>query len=295
MSRLNWRSNPPKKQIDEQCAVRIIPYVIEKDGTISLFLGLDKRFKEWTPAGGACNEQKGSCSRRDTSSLKTCLARELSEESKEIIDLDQTVDFVNCRFIHYVVKLSWANMHNNIYFAQWTGDNKESIISYFNDAERDKSLRERLQSEGKTPKIVNSYFEMDSIDFIPVTYEVFGEYIYNSIQDFYKLEETYKKDKAFYAQISDTFSAMFKHYPKKDNGNTNGRRLDPRFLLGMVEAISDYLSNEFKYKHVDDIVDDIIRYIKGIKNGCSLNSDSIRLPSKSDSSKKVSEDDTPLV
>lgn len=287
-------NNRPKQQIYEMCAVRIIPYVVDKDGGISILLGLDKKFKEFTPFGGNCNEEKGACSRRDTSSLRTCLARELSEESKEIIDLSKTVDFVNCKFVHYVVKLAWANMHNNIYFAQWIGDGKEEIISYFNDVERDKSLRKRLHSEGKNPKVINSYFEMDKIEFIPVTYEVLGEFIYNSIQDFYVQEEMYKKDKTFYAQTSNTFSAMFKKYPKKDTGNTNGRRLDPRFLLGLVESVSDYFSNEYKYNHVDDIVDDIVRYIKGIQKGCSLDGDKLLSTKKNESSIKTSDDDTPL-
>lgn len=289
MSRTNWRSS--KKQIDEWCATRIIPYKIEKDGIVSLLLGLDKKFKEFTPFGGACTNSKGSCARKDTTSLKNCLARELSEESKELIDLNTTVDFVNCKYIHYVLNLTWGSdrvdMHNNIYFSQWVGDDKETIIKYFNDVERDKKLENRLRSEGKKDKVIKSYFEMDTIAFIPITYEVFGEYIYNSIQDFYKLEETYRKEPAFYNQVSDIFSALFKRYPRKNNGDTNGRRLDPRFLMGLIEAISDYFDNEYKYRYINDIVDDVIRYIKGIQKGCSINI-------QTGTTGITDEDDTPL-
>jgi len=285
-----WNNRNSFKKLDEWCAVRIVPYTIAGDGTISLLLGLDTKYKEWTPMGGSCNESKGSCSRKETSELKTCLSRELAEESKELIDLNKTVDFVNCKFVHYVVKLAWANMHNNIYFSHWIGDDKETIINHFNDEERDRSLRKRLQSEGKNQKVISSYFEMDKLEFIPVTYEVIGEYIYNTIQDFYKLEDMYRKDKEFYEQVGNTFSALFKKYPKKDNGNTNGKRIDPRFLLGLMEAMSDYFSNEFKYNHVDNIVDDIVRYIRGIQKGCSIDVN----PDKNDKSKNISDDDTPL-
>lgn len=284
MSRLNW--NKPKKQVDEFCAVRILPYVIEKDGGISILFGLDRKYKEWSPFGGSCGPQKGSCSRKETSELNSCLAREISEESKEIIDLNKTVDFVNCRYVHYVMKKSWANLHNNIYFAQWEGSDKETIIKHFNDKSRDDKLTKKLLEEKKE---VKSYFEMESIEFIPINYDVFGEYIYNTIQDFYQKEATYKKDKVFHNQISDTFSALFRAYPESDKKkNTDGKRLDPNFLLGFIDAIADYFANEFKYKHIDDIVDDIIRYIKSMKKGCSLDSSKIEFPTYD------SGDDTPL-
>ena len=121
------RWNKTSKQVDEWCALRIIPFVLNDDKSVSLLLGLDKRFSEWTPFGGSCTEEKGSCYRKDTVTLKKCLARELTEESKNLLNLDKIIDFVNCKYIHYVVKLMWANIHNNIYFSQWIGSDKETI------------------------------------------------------------------------------------------------------------------------------------------------------------------------
>lgn len=266
----NRYKDQSQKRVDEYCSTRITPYFVEKDGSLSMFLGLDKKHSEWTPFGGSCSESRGACSRHQTSLLKSCLRRELSEESKNIIDLNETVDFVNCKFIHYVTRLAWANLHNNVYFAQWSGGDKEKISKYFNDKERDEKLHTTLKSRGKSSKEINAYFEMETISFIPITHEVFGLYIYNTIQDFYVREESYRKDKIFYNQVSDIFSSLFKTYPKKDVGDTDGKRFDPRFLLGIIDAVSDYFMKEFKYRNVDDIVDDIVKYIRGIQRGCLL-------------------------
>lgn len=270
------RWNKPTKQVDEWCAVRIIPFVLNDDKSVSLLLGVDKHYLELTPFGGSCNEEKGSCSRKDTSTLKKCLTRELTEESKYLLNLDKIVDFVNCKHIHYVAKLMWANMHNNIYFSHWIGSDKETIKTYFNDKKRDDRLLKKLTLEGKDKKEIKSYFEMETIDFIPVNYDIFGTYIYNTIQDFHHREKMYSKDKANYNQIINTFSTILKNYPMDNNTEkehlekTDRHRFDPRFLIGLVDSVADYFRNQYKYKNIDDIVDDILLYIKGMKNGCSL-------------------------
>jgi len=250
------------------CALRILPFIVGKNGEISLLLGLDKRFKEWTPFGGNCSESTGSCHRKDTSILKKCLTRELSEESKLLIDLESTVDFANCTYLQYIINIDIGDITNNIYFARWKGDSNK-IISLYGNKKRDDKIVEKLKMLKLSDKGIKSYFEMDKIEFITVTSEVFGEYIYNSIQDFYRLEETYRKDKVFYNQVTRLFSSLFKTYHRRDMGDTRGRRFDPRFLMGLIESMAEYFDID-TYSYIDDIVDDITAYVRGFSEGCSL-------------------------
>lgn len=275
----NWR-NLSKPEIKKFCATRIVPYTLDKNGEISILLGLDSKYKEWTPWGGNCSKQQGSCDRQDTSFLKTCLARELSEESKRLVNLNKTVDFVNCQYIHYIIRTNWSDLHNNIYFAKWIGNDKETILKYFNDKERDKRLHKKLEKENKD---VKSYFEMDTINFISLNYNVFGEYIYNTIQHFHSQEDMYRKDKVFYNQITDVFSALLREYPKDNElGNTDTKRFDPRFLLGIINSVADYFGNKYNYKNINDIVDDFKSYIKNMKT-CSFNGEKIDISTDSES------------
>jgi hypothetical protein len=257
-----------KRNNKNRCSVRIVPYYIDKTNDtpkISIMLGLDAKYHEWTPFGGTCTETKDACHRHSTNELKQCLSRELNEESKALISLDESIDFVNCRYIHYVTKLHWANIHNNIYFAEWI--KKESgnkVISKFKDVNHDKELLKKLSKHEE-----KSFFEMSDISFVEINDKEFGEYLYNTLQHIHENIADYKKDKTFYKQIMFVMGGLLNFYKRKEIGNTDGKRFDPYFIVGFIQAIDDYMMLRNGFTKIKDVIEGVKMYIQRNK-GCSI-------------------------
>lgn len=261
----SWYKKPHK----EWCAVRIIPFKIDSKGEINLIMGLDTKWKEWTPFGGACTgkDKASPCYRKTTSELRQCLSRELTEESKQLIDLYKTVDFVNCKYIHYIINLHWGSIHNNIYLAEWTGDDRlNEVMKKFRDPSYDKNLRYSLSKSGEDEK---AFFEMSDIGSIKLNYDVFGEYLYNTIQDIHKNISSFRKDREFYKQLEYVMGGLLDNYKYKQMENTDGKRFDPRFIVGLIQSTENYLMMRDSFKKIEKVIDGIDSYIR--KNrGCTI-------------------------
>ena len=257
-----------REPIKEWCSTRIIPFII-KDNDISILLGLDSKYKEYTPFGGKCDlKPTTSCSRQNTDVLKQCLSRELSEESKELINLDKTVDFVNCNYIHYITRLQFGNYHNNVYFAKWeSDDNIDKILKKFKDQTYEQKLIDRLKNKGIQDTRV--YFEMSDIAFIPIN-KVFGDMIYNTIQNIHESKKQLQKNVSSYRNLEFFLGELMYSYPYELNyRKKEGSSFDPNFLVGLIEGLMKHWNLKYKYKKIDHIIKDLYDYIKSI-NTCSI-------------------------
>lgn len=235
------------------CSTNIIPFSIQ-DSDIYFLLGLDSKYKEWASFGGMCKEIRGACKRQSTETLKKCLSRELEEESKKTIKIDD-LEFDKCDFIHFVRELDHADIHNNLYFVQWKQDiDINNIITKF----KDESFL--TDTERKT----KDYQEMEDINFIKLDKKTFGNYIYNTLQVLDN--DKYRKymPKSTLRQIDYYLGHLIKQYKNNKTYNTDKERIDPMLLLTLV-ANAERLNNNRSFKSIESLLDAIKEMVLSLK------------------------------
>lgn len=254
-----------EKTTTEICSVKLIPY-LKHNNKLCILLGLDSQFKELTPLGGTCLDRI-ACNKIPADKLKACLSRELDEESKSLLDLDNILDFEKCKVMSTSNELEWGEIHHRTYFAELNlSDTEErnlealhTLLNTFQDPTFNKALEQKLIHQNKNRK---NYFEMSQLVLVTLDDDHFYNMIHATIQhvQLFK-EEAMKLDRKLSSSIDNILKRFFKEHPfdvKKYNPSIT--RLDPRLLCWIIQSLQ--LTNDKIYKSINDLIDDFISYLK---------------------------------
>jgi len=224
-ARWNW-----KQKLSVFCALRIVPYYFDSYNKINILLGLDSKYKEWTPFGGTC-DMKTKCVDFTSEEVYTCLNRELNEESKELLQLDPDFNFNNCSYMEYLVNFGnpvHTSVHNRVYFVEFTGMNnslkRHKFLNNFRSTKRDLELQQQLKERRKK---IKAYFEIEDVEFIQLNGK-FREYVDN----------TYRADRP---------------------GNKKESKIDPYFFKGLIDSFN---LEGIEIKNTNDLIDNLARKIR---------------------------------
>lgn len=249
------------------CSVKLIPYVkydtkinLSKRNKLCILLGLDAKYKELTPLGGTCIDRI-PCNVIPTEKLKACLSRELDEESKGLLNLDNILDFKNCKSMSNFNDLEWGRIYHLTYFTELKlhSDNLHILLDKFQDPIFNKELSNKLILQNKSRK---NYFEMSQLVLVTLDDDHFYNMIYLTIQhaQLFK-EETMKLDHKLSDSIDRTLKYFYKEHPfdvKKYNPNIT--RLDPRLLCWIVQSLQQKYHKI--YNSINDLIDNFIDFLK---------------------------------
>ncbi len=274
-----------EKAIIIKKVMRIIPYYIHQ-GRIMILLGVSATWHDWVSLGGVC---KGTKPGR-YENLKSCLRRELREESKHLLDLDEHFDFNNCKTLKYTILSHHAdygdryNFENTVYFVEWIGNisTKDEILSHFDNSQRDKKLKNHLTHKYKNDnftleKELSAHFEMSHLDFIQVNSSRFREYIINTLAE-YKQRVIAYKDLRLESYLDPIFQPFIQQLSQSDQNPryTNDKRFDVKFLGGLIAGLLDIYQGgsanlSIKSPPHDLTIDDVIEGFKAFLEDQSQN------------------------
>lgn len=237
---------------------KIVPYFFDK-GKLLILLGLDAKYQEFSPLGGGCDKQNETAAK--------CLLRELNEESRELLNLDELFDLSKCKAMRYTTKIysnrfGEMNINTTIFFIEWIGPKRDKnyVLDLFVDKDRNMKLKEE--------KGINSrpYFEMESLKLIQVNSEAFQEYLINTFKD-QTLRLKQRGDTVFRDNLLSRYQSLFNLYKiNYIDEKTDAKRFDVEFIGGLIEGLSEYFDKT--YYSVVEIIADFIIFLMDTEGRC---------------------------
>lgn len=244
----NYYNNIKSKNIREHCSSKMLFWTI-LDGDIYFLMGKDRKYGEWTPFGGTCNDKnqryKNCQILIEEGTIHSCLEKELYEETKGLLKTPPK----DCKFMRYTIPYRLKKYHTALYFSYLNEDKNEVTRLVDNFDKRGDEYKQELQNKGINPDV---YFEMSNIALIHI--RDLESMIKNSLAHYRTSEfRGVFGDKTF---INDSESFLHGLHEK---GDTNGEKLDMFFIIGLIK----YLSITYKqtYNNTRDIVDSLAEHI----------------------------------
>lgn len=250
------RLNKPKKPTIIYDSAKVIPYFVEGQN-LYLLWGISQKWKEYTPIGGTCKKTENYTKSEDK---KKCLAREVYEETKELLTLSHLGEFNKINTV--LSKLKWGKIYNHYYFVKWLDqeDERNKILDNFYSSQRDSELRQKLQEKNLN---VSDYFELSGLEAIPVRSHRMYDLLYNTITDLHLRKDEYlHMDRVFYTLMYRRLIVLLENYPLKPENeqvSTDNNRFDHHILVALLEILETH--HQYEYGYLDDLIDDLYDYI----------------------------------